>query len=280
MNRFTSFPSCFHRICISIAIICLAALPIPMKAQEFFPATNYGGKTQLKEFLFEHMVYPRAELAAGKDGNVSIAFDVDPKGSTKDLKILQTSGSAFTKEALRLFSLLLWNPASIRGKNTSDHQALTITFNCKHYLKMCRLRGYDTITRPYYPIDTTLKIYTYRMTKKAPEPVFSDKETTLQSFFAKNFHYPEAALKQNVTGIVKVRFVVETYGIISNATVDNHLGAGCAEEAIRLVKLLKWKPGIMNGKAVRVEMNLAITFGLNEKGGFQYQPNQSENSMN
>lgn len=276
-----SIPSGIRCFCFSIAfILYYSVIPSPASAQEFIPACCYGGKKQFKDFLTEHMVYPRAELAAGKDGSVSLAFDISVKGTVEDIKIIQTSGSAFSREALRLFNLLLWKPAVVRGKNVRDHQELTIPFNCKHYPKMCRLRGYDTIAIPYYPVDTTLKVYAYRMTKIVPQPVFANGESSLQSFFVKNFHYPEAALKQNVTGIVKVRFIVETYGIISNVTVDNYLGAGCAEEAIRLVKLIRWKPGIFSGKAVRVEMSLSVTFGLNEKGGFQYQPNQAENSMN
>jgi TonB family protein len=254
-----------------------AIIPVQIKAQEFFPATCYGGKQQFKDFLEQHMVYPRAELAAGKDGSVSFAFDIDARGNTEDVKILLTSGDKFSTEALRLFRLLLWKPANIRGKDISDHQELTISFSCKHYYKACRLRGYDTITFPYRPVDTTLKIFAYRMTKFAPEPIIAVKGTSLQSFIAKNFHYPEAALKQNVAGIVKVSFIVETYGIISNVTVDNHLGAGCAEEAVRLVKLIRWKPGIVNGKAVRVNMSLSITFGMNEKDGFRDQPNKTDN---
>jgi periplasmic protein TonB len=73
---------------------------------------------------------------------------------------------------------------------------------------------------------------------------------------------------------------VEPYGLISNVNVNDPLGAGCKEEAIRLVKLLRWMPGILNGKAVRVLMNLSITFNLNDKNKFEYQPNQASNSMN
>jgi hypothetical protein len=279
MNNNTSL-SVVCCICFSISFIFPTVMPVQILAQDFFPATCYGGKQQLKTFLAEHMVYPREELAAGKDGSASLAFNISDKGMPGDIKVLRTSGPAFTQEAIRLFNLLLWHPANMLGKNISDHQELTITFDRKHYIKTCRIRGYDTIAKPFYPIDSTLKIYAYRKTNKPPEPILGGGITSLQSFFIKNFHYPETALKQNVTGIVIVRFVVESYGIISNVTVDNHLGAGCAEEAIRLVKLIRWKPGIVNNKAVRVNMNLSVTFGLNEKGGFQYQPNQAENSMN
>jgi TonB family protein len=267
-------------ICFLIAFASAIITPVQISAQEFYPATCYGGKQHLKDFLTEHMVYPRAELAAGRDGSVSLAFDIDAKGLPEEVKTLQTSGSAFTAEAMRLFRLLLWTPASVRGKAVNDHQELTISFSCKHYHKACRIRGYDTITYPYRPADTTLKIFSCRLTKLAPEPIFGDNDASMQSFFAKNFRYPAASLSQNVSGIVMVSFVIEPYGIISNVTADDHLGAGCAEEAIRLAKLIRWKPGIVNGKAVRVYMNLSVTFGPDLDDGIHFRPQQVEDALN
>jgi TonB family protein len=249
-------------------------------AQEFLPAAPFGGKQQLREFLNEHLVYPRQELNSGKEGNVALAFDINADGHTSNLKVLQSSSLAMTLEAVRLFNLLLWEPASYRGKPVINHQELTIPFSIKHYQKACRIRGYDALAIPALPTDTSLKVYAYRQTDKAPRPVFKEKNTDFQSFINKNFHYPDLAFKQNITGVVNVNFVVEPYGVISNVYVDNHLGAGCKEEAIRLVKLIQWMPGVVNGKAVRVMMGLSITFSLDGKNKYEYQPNQASNSMN
>jgi len=266
-------------LCLLILIL-VNAYSSPANAQEFFPASPYGGKQQLKEFFNEHLVYPHHELISGKEGDVALAFDIDAKGQISQLKVLLQVSPEFTKEAIRLFNLLLWESANYRGKLVNDHQEITIPFNIKHYQKICRLRGYDTITYPFYQVDTSLKIYAYKQTEKPPAPVFTKKDITYESFMRKYFHYPELAFKQNITGIVNVYFIVEPYGIISNVNVDNRLGAGCTEEAIRLIRLIKWMPGIVNGKAVRVSMNLSITFSLDGKNKFEYQPNQASNSMN
>jgi len=249
-------------------------------AQEFLPASPYGGKQQLKEFINEHQVYPRYDLSSGKEGNVALAFDIDVNGNTSQLKILQAVSPAINKEALRIFNLLLWEPASYRGKSVIDHMEITIPFNIKHYRKISHSRGYDTIAFPFRPVDTSLKVYTFKQTNKVPVPIFKEKGVTFQSFMKENFHYPDLAFKQNITGIVVVNFVVETDGLISNVRANNHLGAGCTEEAIRLAKLIRWMPGIIDGKAVRVSMNLSITYSLDGKNKFEYQPNQASNSMN
>jgi outer membrane biosynthesis protein TonB len=263
-----------------LVFILVVACSEKMYAQEFFPASSFGGKQQLREFLDEHLIYPAFELNVGKEGNVALAFDVDIYGLVSQLKVLQTVSPAITQEAIRLFKLLLWKPAIYRGKVVADHQELTIPFNIKHYHKLCRLRGYDTLAFPFRPADTSNKIYSYRQIDIAPVPVFTEKNLSYESFMRQNFHYPDLAFKQNISGIVIVNFVVEPYGLISNVNVENRLGAGCTEEAIRLVKLLKWMPGKANGTAVRVMMNLSITFSLDGKNKFDYQPNQASNTMN
>jgi len=257
-------------VMIFLMIFLLANIrPAQVFSQEFYPASPYGGKQQLKEFINEHLVFPRSELVSGKEGNVALAFDIDVNGKPSQLKILQPVSPEINKE-----------PASYRGKSVNDHQEITIPFNIKHYRKLTRQRGYDTIPYPYRPVDTSFTTYTYKQTTKVPVPIFSKKDITFQSFMKENFNYPEMAFKQNITGIVNVNFIVEPYGLISNVYTDNRLGAGCTEEAIRLVKLIRWMPGIVNGKAVRVSMNLSITFSLDGKNKFEYQPNQASNSMN
>ena len=41
------------------------------------------------------------------------------------------------------------------------------------------------------------------------------------------------------------------------------IGAGCDEEAIRVIQSTPWKPGKQRGKPVRSKFNLAIIFKLN-----------------
>jgi protein TonB len=63
---------------------------------------------------------------------------------------------------------------------------------------------------------------------------------------------------------VYVQFVVDKSGNITQVEVIRGIGAGCDEEAERVVKASpKWKPGKQRGQPVRVRMVLPITFKLN-----------------
>jgi protein TonB len=69
-------------------------------------------------------------------------------------------------------------------------------------------------------------------------------------FVGKNYVTPDV---EGLSGIMKVSFIIEPDGSLSNIKTLNDLGSGSAEEAIRVMGLSpKWFPGEQNGKKVRV----------------------------
>lgn len=88
----------------------------------------------------------------------------------------------------------------------------------------------------------------------------------LNEFVRKHIQYPESALHERITGKVYLQFIVEADGSLTNAQVLRGINDECNQEALRLVSLMpKWKPGKQNGQAVRVYVNLPISFQLEEK---------------
>lgn len=74
--------------------------------------------------------------------------------------------------------------------------------------------------------------------------------------------YPEIARKAGVEGRVFVQFVVDEQGRVTDPVVTRGIGAGADEEALRCVRMVKFKPGKQRGKPVRVKMSLPVTFKL------------------
>ncbi len=75
-------------------------------------------------------------------------------------------------------------------------------------------------------------------------------------FVGKNFNAPE----EDVKGKILVTFVVEKDGTLTDIKVLRDLGYGTGNEAIRVLKKsVKWKPGIQNGRPVRVQYSLPIS---------------------
>jgi len=94
-------------------------------------------------------------------------------------------------------------------------------------------------------------------------PSFIGGEAAMNKFLAKNLTYPREALEKNIQGTVYVSFIVEADGSITNATIKRDIGAGCGEEAVRVVKMMpKWNPGKQRGKTVRTQFILPVSFKL------------------
>lgn len=76
----------------------------------------------------------------------------------------------------------------------------------------------------------------------------------------KEVQYPERALRANIEGRVYVQFIVNEKGEVENPRVVRGIGGGCDEEALRVVKMAKFKPGLQRGRPVRVQYNLPVIF--------------------
>jgi len=75
--------------------------------------------------------------------------------------------------------------------------------------------------------------------------------------------YPVQARRMGIEGRVFVQFVVQKDGSLQEIQVIKGIGAGCDEEAVRVIKKSKnWKPGKQRGRAVKVRMIIPIVFRL------------------
>ncbi|MBC8487354.1 MAG: energy transducer TonB [Bacteroidetes bacterium] len=250
------------RVVVILTVLILIFEDFSLVAQEISPPVCYGKKRLLKEFIKEEMIYPQKALQNKTEGTVVLSFIVKPDGSTTDLKITKSVSKEIDKEATRIFNKILWYPATELGKPIAYLHLFEIKFSIKKYLKLCKARGYEYFAYPYQPVDSSNTVYPLNDTDVRPKPIFTSRNYNFSSFMANNLKYPEAAFKQNISGMVKLNFVVEPSGRISNIIVEKRVGGGCTEEAIRVVKLLKWNPGLLNNKAVRTFMSLEITFDI------------------
>lgn len=101
----------------------------------------------------------------------------------------------------------------------------------------------------------------FMVVEDQPEPAGG-----MQAFYeyvGKNLKYPSQARRMGIEGKVFVQFVVNTDGSITDVQAIKGIGAGCDEEAVRVLREApKWKPGKQRGRPVRVRMVLPITFRL------------------
>ncbi|WKN40648.1 energy transducer TonB [Tunicatimonas pelagia] len=86
-------------------------------------------------------------------------------------------------------------------------------------------------------------------------------------YITQSLRYPTRARQKQIEGKVYVQFVVNEFGSVADAKVLRGLGEGCDREALRVVhKSPAWKPGKIDGNAVRSRVILPITFQLRQEG--------------
>jgi TonB family protein len=94
-------------------------------------------------------------------------------------------------------------------------------------------------------------------------PEFPGGQQALDNFVNEHIKYPQDAIDNDVTGVVRVAFTVDENGRISKARLINpqKIGEGLDEEALRVVNSMpEWKPGTLHGKKVKTRLELPISF--------------------
>ncbi|MBW4890505.1 TonB family protein [Mucilaginibacter sp. HMF5004] len=97
-----------------------------------------------------------------------------------------------------------------------------------------------------------------------PEPAGGMQK--FYDFLGNKIKYPNAAKEAGTQGRVILQFVVEKDGSLTDIKVMREPGNGLGDEATRVLKLApKWKPGIQNGKPVRVQYTIPVNFSLGDQ---------------
>ncbi|MBA3899883.1 MAG: energy transducer TonB, partial [Bacteroidetes bacterium] len=194
-----------------IALIC--SIPLLVNGQGNFDmmreAENVGGKSELNRFLKQEMIYPDSSLKALTGGKVTWAFLVGVDGVLSHFKLITAPNNELANEALRLIKMLQWRPADVNGKVVLTEKDLTIYFNAKKHPKICKKRGYNIVSYPYQPYDTTFAVYD----KVDKAPKLNMQGDNFSEFLTKNIRYPSHAYKNEIKGTVEITFIIEPSGM-------------------------------------------------------------------
>ena len=113
-----------------------------------------------------------------------------------------------------------------------------------------------------------------QQTEQQQEPVYEQDKVEQKAeftggmmkqieFMMQNLKYPKEAEKDGVSGTVRVYFIVEKDGTLTDVKVPDSVHPALDAEAIRLVKAMpKWAPAKVKGKAVSSKMVLPVQFRL------------------
>ena len=99
----------------------------------------------------------------------------------------------------------------------------------------------------------------YKSVEVLPEPYGGMKA------IYKKIGYPKEALEEKVEGVVKILAFVDRDGEVLDAQIVEGIGYGCDEAAKLAILYHRFKPGLIRGQKVKVQMEIPIEFKLEEK---------------
>ncbi|MDP5202237.1 energy transducer TonB [Flavobacterium sp. DG2-3] len=92
----------------------------------------------------------------------------------------------------------------------------------------------------------------YKIMDVDTKPEFIGGEFKFHAFIKKNYVRTERIVKNEASGGIFPRFIIEKDGSLSDIEVMRDFGYGSGEELVRVLKLCPaWKPAIKNGQPVR-----------------------------
>ena len=93
-------------------------------------------------------------------------------------------------------------------------------------------------------------------------PVYPGGKQALNDFIKSHLQYPEEALRNKIQGTVSIDYDIDVFGEVTAAKIKHGIGYGCDEEALRLVRQLKFAKRKYQGLHVVFHQNININFHL------------------
>lgn len=138
---------------IAFAVICLMAFIfcLPTNAQQIkqnaTPADSTstkliclpeelpeypGGHIALKQYIHDHLRWPKKTSRTQKKIRVIIVCTIDEKGRVKNVKVMRGFAPEYDKEAMRVVKKLpKWKPGKINGKTYKSKYRIPVVFEDK-----------------------------------------------------------------------------------------------------------------------------------------------------
>lgn len=217
--------------------------------------TPVGGKLAYLRWLEAAIEYPDSALTADVQGELMVEFVVERTGELSHIYMRDTLGFG-VGEAVRkaIATSPPWNVAIINGRPVRARYQLPVAVNVRQAKARQQRAPVSNAKQDTAMLDAA-------MLEVMPEPPGG-----LQAFMqwvGSNYRFPHEAIDNDVHGTLQMGFIVEADGTITHVEVLNDLGHGTGAEAVRVLKHSpRWKPGIVNGKPVRVRFKLPIKLAL------------------
>lgn len=218
-------------------------------------ANIVGGKEQLEQVLQTQLTLPKTLMTSRYQKDIIAYFDIDEEGNAINTRFDGQSNNLLRAELKRILGLMKYTKSTNTYK---DPYFLIFELSTDKYNRYYKQRSRINLKKEIAMDSSTI---VYSKADRAPE-FYKNGDAGMVEFVMSSMEYPKLAIEKSVEGTVVIDFIVEANGYVTGVSLRQALGAGCSEEAVKVIKLTKWQPAMLNGKYVRYKMSYPITFSL------------------
>ena len=179
--------------------------------------------------------YPPSAVNSGISGTVLLACVVRPDGTASDISVKRSLDPVLDNEAIEALKQWRFTPGSRDGKPVPVMVSVEMSFSTQ---KKGLLLDSPDVFKPGAGV-TLPKV----ISEARP-------------------NYPEEAQARGMHGTVLLSCVVLTDGTVGSLRVNRGIDTALDDEAMKALKQWRFKPGSKDGKAVPVQIDVEISFGL------------------
>jgi len=200
-------------------------------------------------FVAKNIRYPANSARNHIQGKVFVQFIIQKDGKLSDATIIRSVSPDIDAEALKVVnSSPPWKPGIQNGRPVPVSFTIPITFR---------------LNLPVQKPDSSASVHTDAMSNDTT--IYNNPEVVaqfpggLQKFFLDYIRNNEKS--KNNEGTVRVAFVIEKDGSITNIKITQSLSESADKETIRLItQSPKWISAMQGGKPVRMQFGCPIYF--------------------
>ncbi|HTD42412.1 MAG TPA: energy transducer TonB [Mucilaginibacter sp.] len=207
------------------------------------------------EYIAKNVKYPDSQ-AENIDGEIVVAYSIDTDGSVVDARLLKNLSPAIDAEILRVFNAMpKWKPAYYHDKPVKVNIGARLMVHADYSTRTIN------VTEPVLKVITVSKNAIF--TAVSGPPTFPGGADSLHRYLAKAISYPSESLKNHKGGKVYLQFIIEKDGTLGDIKAVRNPDDLLTQEAIRVMKLVKYNAGTQNDQPVRVQYIMGIDFDPN-----------------
>ena len=248
---------------ISVLFTCIFAYSqdysdtVPLKLTDQPPMFNGGDIKEFAKWVNMNLVYPEDAKSQNITGKVMVQFIVDTEGMVKNPRVLSSAHPSLGAEVIRIVSSSpKWEPGLVNGKPVSVALTHTVGF------QLATQSPAEPVLTESTPNNSQEESIPFQLVEGRPSFNGGDANE-FSKWVNSRLVYPEKAKEKGIEGRVTLQFVIDIDGSVKDVKVLKSDHKLLEKEAVRVVSSSpKWKPGMQEGKPVRVTYTFPVVFGL------------------